>query len=49
MWIGWIGWIGWIESDALLGDVLDAVGLFVSGRPKIEILTARRKLANSDD
>lgn len=30
-------------------DVLDTVEQFVSGRPEIEILTARRKLAKSDD
>ena len=30
-------------------DVLDTVEQFLSGRPEIEILTARRKLAKSDD
>lgn len=30
-------------------DVLDAVEQFVSGRPEIELLSARRKLAKSDD
>lgn len=30
-------------------DVLDAVENLVSGRPEIELLSARRKLAKSDD
>lgn len=30
-------------------DVIDAVEHFVSGRPGIELLSARRKLAKSDD
>jgi len=30
-------------------DVLDAVEHFVSGRPEIELLSAQRKLARSDD
>lgn len=30
-------------------DVLDAVENFVAGRPEIELLSARRKLARSDD
>ena len=30
-------------------DVLDAAENFVSGRPGIELLSARRKLARSDD
>lgn len=30
-------------------DVLDSVEHFVAGRPEVELLSARRKLAKSDD
>lgn len=42
--------VGIVAADSLhVIDVLDAVENFVAGRPELELLSARRGLANSAD